>query len=559
MSSPAEDAGDASPFKVVGRSASQRVVGEKASGLGMSPVTTLAFTLDKTRISEDTGGVKGSRSARQPSPPRLTAGRRTSSARGLGKPVARMTADENLPNRRTPSPGPDMSPGPRARIAALVSPPPTHNESDSDTGSSLSRSSTELLSPDGFLPLPEMLRGFSGLSVPPLAAVPTPPLGVSDDSNGAEDEVVASLTALPPGSLVAPRRFFSMSATNVVGRESPIESPPPARPASMPKKNLFSSTDDSVVVTSVQLDDTPFQFFRSQSMQNLSFAVPQSAPIAMPPQSLSARQPAPREVQARKLSASSTASVPVPIPVPQLRHVRPVARQRSGSMVVGTLRSSPRSSAEEKKRQREGMPTPQLPDPATARSSAAEIVQFISGDVRLSLPVVPNAKHDGINTVTCATVRDLLDGRIGRQFRNVFILDCRFDYEYLGGHIRTAIHANDPEVLVERFFKHRVLDGPTCFVFHCEFSSERGPSQLRLMRELDRKANLASYPNLFYPELYLMENGYSEFFVKFPTYCDPQAYISMFDDRFRDSLRGNLEIKKTLKKKRRPSTLGNTE
>lgn len=47
-------------------------------------------------------------------------------------------------------------------------------------------------------------------------------------------------------------------------------------------------------------------------------------------------------------------------------------------------------------------------------------------------------------------------------------------------------------------------------VFHCEFSSERGPRMARYVRERDRAVN--EYPNLHYPELYILKGGYKEFF-----------------------------------------------
>ena len=49
-------------------------------------------------------------------------------------------------------------------------------------------------------------------------------------------------------------------------------------------------------------------------------------------------------------------------------------------------------------------------------------------------------------------------------------------------------------------------------IFHCEFSSERGPKLSRFLRSKDRLANKECYPNLFYPELYLLEGGYKNFF-----------------------------------------------
>jgi rhodanese-related sulfurtransferase len=52
-------------------------------------------------------------------------------------------------------------------------------------------------------------------------------------------------------------------------------------------------------------------------------------------------------------------------------------------------------------------------------------------------------------------------------------------------------------------------------IFHCEFSSERGPSLLRFLRNKDRALNEDVYPNLHYPELYLLEGGYKSFYENF--------------------------------------------
>ena len=49
-------------------------------------------------------------------------------------------------------------------------------------------------------------------------------------------------------------------------------------------------------------------------------------------------------------------------------------------------------------------------------------------------------------------------------------------------------------------------------IFHCEFSSERGPRLSRFLRSQDRQTNKDCYPHLHYPELYLLEGGYKLFF-----------------------------------------------
>ncbi|RXM30336.1 M-phase inducer phosphatase 1 [Acipenser ruthenus] len=72
-------------------------------------------------------------------------------------------------------------------------------------------------------------------------------------------------------------------------------------------------------------------------------------------------------------------------------------------------------------------------------------------------------------------------------------------------------------------------------VFHCEFSSERGPRMCRFVREKDRMINL--YPNLYYPELYILKGGYKEFFPKFQNQCRPQSYRPMHHEDFKEDLR----------------------
>ena len=66
--------------------------------------------------------------------------------------------------------------------------------------------------------------------------------------------------------------------------------------------------------------------------------------------------------------------------------------------------------------------------------------------------------------------------------------------------LRTPILPSSPE--------KRIL-----LVFHCEFSSERGPRMCRFVRERDRVLN--DYPNLHYPELYVLKGGYKDFFPHF--------------------------------------------
>ena len=67
-------------------------------------------------------------------------------------------------------------------------------------------------------------------------------------------------------------------------------------------------------------------------------------------------------------------------------------------------------------------------------------------------------------------------------------------------------------------------------VFHCEFSSERAPRQLRYLRACDRTRN--PYPRLHYPEIYLLKGGYKEFYHTYKELCVPEEYLPMLDDRY---------------------------
>lgn len=56
------------------------------------------------------------------------------------------------------------------------------------------------------------------------------------------------------------------------------------------------------------------------------------------------------------------------------------------------------------------------------------------------------------------------------------------------------------------------------------------PSSLTALRKIDSHRNSENWPNLYYPELYLLEGGYSAFWASYPQYCDPQGYVKMVDD-----------------------------
>lgn len=130
---------------------------------------------------------------------------------------------------------------------------------------------------------------------------------------------------------------------------------------------------------------------------------------------------------------------------------------------------------------------------------------------------------------------DLLAGTL--KPTNYTIIDCRYDYEFKGGHIRGATNFKTISE-IEKAFINSPSDDPTrILIFHCEFSSHRGPTlyvfvsivlfiigtninyiefRCRHLRSRDRQLNQLRYPELNYPQIYVLEGGFKKFFNEYP-------------------------------------------
>ena len=85
------------------------------------------------------------------------------------------------------------------------------------------------------------------------------------------------------------------------------------------------------------------------------------------------------------------------------------------------------------------------------------------------LSKMEDPKNPDLNTISPDTLADL----IITQHTNFIIIDCRFDYEYNGGHILNAININSPSTMQEFFFSEKENISKlmnTTIIFHCEFS-----------------------------------------------------------------------------------------
>ncbi|KAI1383581.1 uncharacterized protein F4822DRAFT_81990 [Hypoxylon trugodes] len=138
----------------------------------------------------------------------------------------------------------------------------------------------------------------------------------------------------------------------------------------------------------------------------------------------------------------------------------------------------------------------------------------------------PDDESDNIPRISRDTFLEVLDGKFNEQYTQKMIIDCRFEYEYDGGHIENAVNYNDKELLTRQLFENP-MDGRTLLIFHCEYSACRAPMMARHIRASDRTVNAEYYPRLTYPEVYILDGGYSEFFIEHRERCHPQAYVAM--------------------------------
>lgn len=157
-----------------------------------------------------------------------------------------------------------------------------------------------------------------------------------------------------------------------------------------------------------------------------------------------------------------------------------------------------------------------------------------------------HVKNDTIPRITADTLCKILDGQYKDFFADVTIIDCRFEYEYKGGHINGAINVSSQQELEERFLKTRsknTFEGKknTLIVFHCEFSSYRGPLMASHLRTCDRNVNQDNYPHLDYPDILILEGGYKSFFDRKPSRCYPQRYVEMNDDKHKNVCEKELD------------------
>ncbi|XP_057381883.1 M-phase inducer phosphatase 2-like isoform X1 [Daphnia carinata] len=156
-------------------------------------------------------------------------------------------------------------------------------------------------------------------------------------------------------------------------------------------------------------------------------------------------------------------------------------------------------------------------------------------------------KHQDLKCITPQTLVDLINGKFQDYVEKYTIIDCRYPYEYENGHINDAVNLWTKDMVWSVFMEGKRQQAPSTthdqekkrniLIFHCEFSSERGPALSRFLRNKDRDDNKDNYPALHWPEVYLLLGGYKAFYEQFDEMCEPRGYLPMNQQGREEELR----------------------
>ncbi|XP_021357838.1 M-phase inducer phosphatase-like [Mizuhopecten yessoensis] len=187
----------------------------------------------------------------------------------------------------------------------------------------------------------------------------------------------------------------------------------------------------------------------------------------------------------------------------------------------------------------EGDQTSRSRDVKTAVNRLVEEDDLVGdGTDTFCLPTI-RGNHQDLKSISAHTMADILTGRYDDVINDYRIIDCRYPYEFEGGHIQNAENKYTRDQVQQLLHERRsdVTGKRNILIFHCEFSSERGPKMMRLLRTHDRAQNEANYPALTFPEVYLLDGGFKAFYHTDKTLCQPMEYKPMLHPGHCDDLR----------------------
>uniref|UniRef100_A0A0K0FDK9 M-phase inducer phosphatase n=1 Tax=Strongyloides venezuelensis TaxID=75913 RepID=A0A0K0FDK9_STRVS len=181
--------------------------------------------------------------------------------------------------------------------------------------------------------------------------------------------------------------------------------------------------------------------------------------------------------------------------------------------------------------------------PSIATRTSVGLRDVLETESKYTLPLVPAPQKQSMafGSISGDTLVEVMKEH-GDDFDKKYILvDCRYPYEYEGGHIKGAVNFYDSEKVSDLFFpedRNKAVDIKKRIpIFYCEFSQKRGPGMASSLRSMDRKRNV--YPEISYKELYVLDRGYKKFYTedKHHDYCEPSGYVPMLDKSFSQELK----------------------
>jgi len=152
-----------------------------------------------------------------------------------------------------------------------------------------------------------------------------------------------------------------------------------------------------------------------------------------------------------------------------------------------------------------------------------------------SLEAAVLSDHTAFCRLAGSTLLRLLSTMSKEQFlKSYALIDCRYPYEYKGGHIRHAVNIFEPSDAEIFFFPLFGEIHTKIPIFYCEFSEKRGPQIAEHLRNYDRAKH--DHPYFKYKEMYVLHGGYSELYNNghASEFCG--GYIKMKDKRYSDEL-----------------------
>ncbi|KAM0796611.1 hypothetical protein BDR22DRAFT_518448 [Usnea florida] len=365
----------------------------------------------------------------------------------------------------------------------------------------------------------------------------TPPLPSSSPGPGNDSMEISPLphkapfvvtTRVEPTPLTTPLEEVIPSVSEDMMQDSPPEPPKLPAPSERRRSSLIRPslsrtkglTTTSISSKSARIECPPFKFANGHTTPSLPLMSTEECFASSP------------QKDARPHSAHS----PAPLPMGPPRFKQPPSglggNLRSiGSPNVGHVRKPSNPLQRPRKQFRRSLSMFEHPGDVMKQEKAAfsaaclDSIMDIDDPPRLRLPHF-NLDEESLPRITKDTMVDVLDGKYCQCYDRSIIIDCRFEYEYEGGHIEGAINVNDKERLATQLFESPTTEN-ALLIFHCEYSAHRAPIMAKFLRHKDRATNAHQYPKLTYPEVYILDGGYSSFFMEHKPRCYPQNYVEM--------------------------------